>query len=109
MLALSALAPGIQRDDQPILCLVEQTNQSMPCSPVSGKEVYRSDTDSTFLLPPGLEWVPTKYRAKVVSTLSYCATAGQVLLAGLAYGMRSWRGLQLAISAPFFCFFAYSW
>uniref|UniRef100_A0ABM5F380 Solute carrier family 22 member 6-B-like n=1 Tax=Pogona vitticeps TaxID=103695 RepID=A0ABM5F380_9SAUR len=57
----------------------------------------------------GLEWVPTKHRATVVSAQSYCATAGQVVLAGLAYGMRSWRWLQLAISAPFFCFFAYSW
>ncbi|XP_044278558.1 solute carrier family 22 member 6-A-like [Varanus komodoensis] len=56
-----------------------------------------------------LEWVPTKYRAMVVATQSYCSTAGQVLLAGLAYGIRDWRWLQLAISAPFFCFFAYSW
>ncbi|XP_063001717.1 solute carrier family 22 member 6-B-like [Elgaria multicarinata webbii] len=56
-----------------------------------------------------LEWVPTKYRAMVVATQSYCSTAGQVLLAGLAYGIREWRWLQLAISAPFFCFFAYSW
>ncbi|KAL7978355.1 hypothetical protein Chor_014894 [Crotalus horridus] len=57
----------------------------------------------------GLEWVPTKYRAVVVSIQSYCSTAGQVLLGGLAYGIRDWRWLQLAISAPFFAFFAYSW
>ncbi|XP_048360416.1 solute carrier family 22 member 6-B-like [Sphaerodactylus townsendi] len=56
-----------------------------------------------------LEWVPTRYRAIVIATQSYCSTAGQVLLAGLAYGIRDWRWLQLAISAPFFCFFAYSW
>ncbi|XP_062821180.1 solute carrier family 22 member 6-A-like [Anolis carolinensis] len=56
-----------------------------------------------------LEWVPTKHRATVVSAQSYCSTAGQLLLAGLAYGIRNWRWLQLAISAPFFCFFAYSW
>ncbi|XP_054853671.1 organic anion transporter 3-like isoform X2 [Eublepharis macularius] len=56
-----------------------------------------------------LEWVPTRYRATVIATQSYCSTAGQVLLAGLAYGIRNWRWLQLAISAPFFCFFAYSW
>nr|XP_060614569.1 solute carrier family 22 member 6-A-like [Anolis sagrei ordinatus] len=56
-----------------------------------------------------LEWVPTKHRATVVSAQSYVSTAGQCLLAGLAYGIRDWRWLQLAISAPFFCFFAYSW
>ncbi|CAI5797953.1 solute carrier family 22 member 6-B-like [Podarcis lilfordi] len=56
-----------------------------------------------------LEWVPTKHRATVVATQSYSSTAGQVLLAGLAYGLRDWRWLQLAISAPFFVFFAYSW
>uniref|UniRef100_A0A670ZLI8 Major facilitator superfamily (MFS) profile domain-containing protein n=1 Tax=Pseudonaja textilis TaxID=8673 RepID=A0A670ZLI8_PSETE len=56
-----------------------------------------------------LEWVPTKYRAVVVSIQSYCSTAGQVLLGGLAYAIRDWRWLQLAISAPFFAFFAYSW
>ncbi|XP_061462657.1 solute carrier family 22 member 6-B-like [Rhineura floridana] len=56
-----------------------------------------------------LEWVPTTHRAMVVATQSYCSTAGQVLLAGLAYGIRNWRWLQFAISAPFFCFFAYSW
>ncbi|KAL8183915.1 UNVERIFIED_CONTAM: hypothetical protein K2H54_001245 [Gekko kuhli] len=56
-----------------------------------------------------LEWVPTRHRAIVIATQSYCSTAGQVLLAGLAYGIRDWRWLQLAISAPFFCFFAYSW
>ncbi|XP_070622628.1 solute carrier family 22 member 6-B-like [Erythrolamprus reginae] len=56
-----------------------------------------------------LEWVPTKYRAVVVSIQSYCSTAGQVLLGGLAYGIRDWRWLQLSISAPFFAFFAYSW
>ncbi|KAM3824865.1 solute carrier family 22 member 6-B-like [Vipera latastei] len=56
-----------------------------------------------------LEWVPTKYRAVVVSIQSYCSTAGQLLLGGLAYAIRDWRWLQLAISAPFFAFFAYSW
>ncbi|TFK12135.1 Solute carrier family 22 member 6-B [Platysternon megacephalum] len=56
-----------------------------------------------------LEWVPTKSRALVVTWLSYCSTAGQVVLAGLAYGIRDWRWLQLAISIPFFIFFLCAW
>ncbi|XP_029469241.1 solute carrier family 22 member 6-B-like isoform X1 [Rhinatrema bivittatum] len=56
-----------------------------------------------------LEWVPTKFRAIVVSIQAYCSTAGQVILAGLAYWLRDWRWLQLAISLPFFAFFLYSW
>uniref|UniRef100_A0A8C3XUL7 Major facilitator superfamily (MFS) profile domain-containing protein n=1 Tax=Chelydra serpentina TaxID=8475 RepID=A0A8C3XUL7_CHESE len=56
-----------------------------------------------------LEWVPTKSRAQVVTWLSYCSTAGQVVLAGLAYGIRDWRWLQLAISTPFFIFFLCAW
>uniref|UniRef100_A0A8C8VQF4 Major facilitator superfamily (MFS) profile domain-containing protein n=1 Tax=Pelusios castaneus TaxID=367368 RepID=A0A8C8VQF4_9SAUR len=56
-----------------------------------------------------LEWVPTKSRALVVTWLSYCSTGGQVVLAGLAYGIRDWRWLQLAISIPFFIFFLCAW
>nr|XP_033811685.1 solute carrier family 22 member 6-A-like isoform X2 [Geotrypetes seraphini] len=56
-----------------------------------------------------LEWVPTKFRAIVVSFQAYCSTAGQVVLAGMAYWLRDWRWLQLAISLPFFIFFLYSW
>ncbi|CAM5126693.1 unnamed protein product [Eretmochelys imbricata] len=56
-----------------------------------------------------LEWVPTKSRALVVTWLSYCSTAGQVVLAGLAYSIRDWRWLQLAISTPFFIFFLCVW
>ncbi|XP_030074681.1 solute carrier family 22 member 6-B [Microcaecilia unicolor] len=56
-----------------------------------------------------LEWVPTKFRAFVVSMQAYCSTAGQVVLAGIAYWLRDWRWLQLAISLPFFVFFLYSW
>uniref|UniRef100_A0A8C0J9D0 Major facilitator superfamily (MFS) profile domain-containing protein n=1 Tax=Chelonoidis abingdonii TaxID=106734 RepID=A0A8C0J9D0_CHEAB len=56
-----------------------------------------------------LEWVPTKSRALVVTWLSYCSTAGQVVLAGLAYGIRDWCWLELAISTPFFIFFLCAW
>ncbi|XP_069500859.1 solute carrier family 22 member 6-like [Ambystoma mexicanum] len=56
-----------------------------------------------------LEWVPTNFRAIVVSVQGYCSTGGQVILAGMAYWLRDWRWLQLAISLPFFIFFVYSW
>lgn len=41
--------------------------------------------------------------------LSYCSTAGQLVLAGLAYSMRDWRHLQLAISVPFLAFLLSAW
>ncbi|XP_025068215.1 solute carrier family 22 member 6-B-like [Alligator sinensis] len=56
-----------------------------------------------------LEWVPRGARAGVVTWLSYCSTAGQLVLAGLAYSMRDWRHLQLAISAPFLAFVLSAW
>ncbi|KAE8607291.1 hypothetical protein XENTR_v10011119 [Xenopus tropicalis] len=56
-----------------------------------------------------LELVPPKSRTLVVAIQGYCSTSGQVLLAGLAYALRDWRWLQLAISLPFFIFFLYSW
>uniref|UniRef100_A0A8C5R847 Major facilitator superfamily (MFS) profile domain-containing protein n=1 Tax=Leptobrachium leishanense TaxID=445787 RepID=A0A8C5R847_9ANUR len=56
-----------------------------------------------------VEWVPTKVRTIVGTIAGYCYTAGQLLLAGLAYGIRDWRWLQLAISIPFIIFFFYSW
>lgn len=34
---------------------------------------------------------------------------GHVLLAAVAYGVRDWTQLQLAVSAPFFLCFVYSW
>ncbi|XP_078518461.1 uncharacterized protein LOC144783270 [Lissotriton helveticus] len=56
-----------------------------------------------------IEWTPGKFRAIVLSALGYCATVGQILLPGVAYGIREWRWLQLAISLPFFLFFIWTW
>ncbi|MEE6523137.1 hypothetical protein FKM82_021873, partial [Ascaphus truei] len=56
-----------------------------------------------------LEWASPQSRTLVVSLQGYCGTAGQVLLAGMAYALRDWRWLQLVISLPFFIFFLYSW
>uniref|UniRef100_A0A670Z1P3 Major facilitator superfamily (MFS) profile domain-containing protein n=1 Tax=Pseudonaja textilis TaxID=8673 RepID=A0A670Z1P3_PSETE len=56
-----------------------------------------------------MEWIPSKYRAIVGTTNGYSYTTGQFILAGVAYLIRDWRWLQLAVSLPFFVFFLYSW
>ncbi|NXB57570.1 S226B protein, partial [Struthidea cinerea] len=56
-----------------------------------------------------LEWMPTQMRALVGTFMGYCYTAGQFLLAGIAFAVPDWRQLQLAVSLPFFVFFLYSW
>ncbi|KAG8564121.1 hypothetical protein GDO81_016331 [Engystomops pustulosus] len=56
-----------------------------------------------------VEWVPTKVRTITGTLAGYSYTVGQLLLAGLAYGIRDWRWLQLCVSLPFFIFFLYSW
>ncbi|XP_077143823.1 solute carrier family 22 member 6-A-like [Ranitomeya variabilis] len=56
-----------------------------------------------------VEWVPTKVRTIAGTLAGYSYTVGQLLLAGLAYGIRDWRWLQLSVSLPFFVFFLYSW
>ncbi|NXM82238.1 S226A protein, partial [Oenanthe oenanthe] len=56
-----------------------------------------------------LEWMPTHMRALVGTFMGYCYTAGQFLLAGVAFALRDWRRLQLVVSLPFFGFFLYSW
>ncbi|NXO46475.1 S226A protein, partial [Locustella ochotensis] len=56
-----------------------------------------------------LEWMPTHMRALVGTFMGYCYTAGQFLLAGVAFAVPDWRRLQLVVSLPFFGFFLYSW
>uniref|UniRef100_UPI00398EF67E solute carrier family 22 member 6-A-like n=1 Tax=Pristiophorus japonicus TaxID=55135 RepID=UPI00398EF67E len=56
-----------------------------------------------------VEWIPTKIRTSVVTVMNYSYTVGQLVLAGIAYGIRDWRWLQFAVSAPFFIIFLYSW
>ncbi|XP_074938353.1 solute carrier family 22 member 13-like [Phalacrocorax aristotelis] len=51
------------------------------------------------------EWVGVSSRPKAV-LISHCAFAiGQMLLAGLSYGIRNWRLLEIAGSAPIFVYF----
>ncbi|KAJ1105733.1 hypothetical protein NDU88_003138 [Pleurodeles waltl] len=56
-----------------------------------------------------LEWIPTQVRTITGTMNGYCYSIGQLILVAVAYGIRDWRWLQLAVSLPFFIFFLYSW
>ncbi|XP_046691189.1 solute carrier family 22 member 13 isoform X2 [Silurus meridionalis] len=57
----------------------------------------------------GTEWTSTKKRMMAGILSDYFFGFGYMLLAGVAYFIRSWRNLQLAISAPGFIFIFYIW
>ncbi|XP_004596911.2 solute carrier family 22 member 20 isoform X2 [Ochotona princeps] len=56
-----------------------------------------------------VEWMPARGRTVAGILLGFSFTVGQLVLAGVAYLIRPWRWLQLAVSAPFLVFFFYSW
>ncbi|XP_069750376.1 solute carrier family 22 member 6-A-like [Narcine bancroftii] len=56
-----------------------------------------------------VEWIPTNIRTAVMTFCGYSYTFGQLLLAGIAYGIRNNRWLNFAVSIPFYVFFLYSW
>ncbi|XP_061606837.1 solute carrier family 22 member 6 isoform X1 [Phyllopteryx taeniolatus] len=56
-----------------------------------------------------VEWIPTRVRTGVGTLTGYCYTLGQLIQAGIAYFVRDWRWLTLAVSSPFYVFFIYSW
>uniref|UniRef100_A0A8D2KV04 Major facilitator superfamily (MFS) profile domain-containing protein n=1 Tax=Varanus komodoensis TaxID=61221 RepID=A0A8D2KV04_VARKO len=56
-----------------------------------------------------VEWTPMRSRATVSMVTGYGYSAGQFVLAGVAYAVRDWRWLQLAVSCPYFACFLYSW
>ncbi|NXT50485.1 S22AD protein, partial [Pluvianellus socialis] len=61
------------------------------------------------ILALATEWVGVSSRPKAV-LISHCYFAvGQMLLAGLSYGIRNWRLLEIAGSAPIFAFFISIW
>uniref|UniRef100_A0A663M6S0 Major facilitator superfamily (MFS) profile domain-containing protein n=1 Tax=Athene cunicularia TaxID=194338 RepID=A0A663M6S0_ATHCN len=61
------------------------------------------------ILALATEWVGTSSRPKAV-LISHCFFAiGQMILAGLSYGIRNWRLLEIAGSAPVFVLFFYIW
>ncbi|KAI9517055.1 hypothetical protein NQZ68_008310 [Dissostichus eleginoides] len=57
----------------------------------------------------GTEWTGSKQRMLAGIITDYFFGVGYILLAGLAYLIRDWRKLQLAISAPGFLFIFYIW
>ncbi|XP_065600886.1 solute carrier family 22 member 13-like [Cyrtonyx montezumae] len=60
-------------------------------------------------LPLATEWVDVSHRPKAV-LITHCFLAlGQLVLAGLSYGIRNWRLLQIAGTAPMFALFFYFW
>ncbi|XP_017273509.1 solute carrier family 22 member 6-like isoform X2 [Kryptolebias marmoratus] len=62
---------------------------------------------NTFTLT--VEWIPTRVRTVTGMMLGYCFTFGQLILAGVAYFVRDWRWLTLAMSLPFYVFLLISW
>lgn len=56
-----------------------------------------------------VEWIPTRVRTVVGTGTGYCYTTGQLILAAVAYSIRDWRWLTLAVSLPFYVSFLYSW
>ncbi|KAG1925204.1 solute carrier family [Pimephales promelas] len=57
----------------------------------------------------GTEWTGPKKRMLAGVITDYFFGFGYILLAGVAYLIRDWRKLQLAISAPGFLFVFYIW
>uniref|UniRef100_A0A8B9NM52 Solute carrier family 22 member 13 n=1 Tax=Accipiter nisus TaxID=211598 RepID=A0A8B9NM52_9AVES len=61
------------------------------------------------LLALATEWVGVSSRPKAVLISHCCFAIGQMILAGLSYGIRNWRLLEIAGSAPIFALFFYIW
>ncbi|XP_038611826.1 uncharacterized protein LOC119936336 isoform X2 [Tachyglossus aculeatus] len=55
------------------------------------------------------EWVGPTQRTLAVTIAPCFFALGQMVLAGLAYGVRNWRLLQLAAASPIVLFFFYVW
>ncbi|XP_015267426.1 PREDICTED: solute carrier family 22 member 6-A-like [Gekko japonicus] len=56
-----------------------------------------------------IEWTPMQSRATVSTVTGYGYSIGQFVLAGMAFTIRDWRWLQLAVSFPYLAFFLYGW
>ncbi|XP_076414340.1 solute carrier family 22 member 12 isoform X2 [Peromyscus maniculatus bairdii] len=56
-----------------------------------------------------MEWTSARGRTLMMTLNSVGFSFGQVLTGSMAYGVRNWRMLQLAVSAPFLLYFVSSW
>ena len=63
----------------------------------------------TFLHLAVTEWTSAQARPLMMTLNALGFSFGHVLTGSVAYGVRSWRMLLLAVSAPFFLYFVYSW
>ncbi|XP_066170075.1 solute carrier family 22 member 13-like [Sylvia atricapilla] len=57
------------------------------------------------ILALATEWIGVSSRPKAVLTSHCCFAIGQMILAGLSYGIRNWRLLEIAGSVIIFAFF----
>lgn len=56
-----------------------------------------------------VEWTTTRRRDVTMTLLGCTYSVGQMVLGALAFALRDWRALQLAVSTPFFAIFLISW
>ncbi|KAG5851021.1 hypothetical protein ANANG_G00088590 [Anguilla anguilla] len=64
-------------------------------------------TINTFVL--GTEWCGTSQRSFCAIVAHSSFAVGQMLLSGIAYGVRDWRTLQFVLSVPVLAFGVYYW
>ncbi|XP_043437504.1 solute carrier family 22 member 11 isoform X4 [Prionailurus bengalensis] len=56
-----------------------------------------------------VEWTTTRRRAVTMTILGCFYSLGQMALGALAFTLRDWRTLQVAVSTPFFAIFLICW
>ncbi|KFW84852.1 Solute carrier family 22 member 13, partial [Manacus vitellinus] len=61
------------------------------------------------ILTLATEWIGVSSRPKAVLSSHCCFAIGQMILAGLSYGIRNWRLLEIAGSAPILVVLFYIW
>ncbi|XP_064495107.1 solute carrier family 22 member 13-like [Pseudopipra pipra] len=61
------------------------------------------------ILTLATEWIGVSSRPKAVLSSHCCFAIGQMILAGLSYGIRNWRLLEIAGSAPIVVVLFYIW